>query len=166
MEALDLIFLGRELSRIGEEALRGGRSAGVATGPALVLRDVFAHPGTSVGEVAARTGLPQGYVSECLGRLRADGVVATAPDPLDGRRGQVTVRPGHVADAAAKGRASVDAAIAAAVREMDGARAAALVAELEDLAQRLRRGRAATAGPIDRQIDDARKRSGPTPGAG
>src|SRR4029077_6957323 len=94
MNALDLIVLGRQLTKIGEEVLRGsgdpaGQDAGghgqrparasgrpgqapfLPPGPSLVLGDVFAHPGSSITAITARTGLPQSYVSESVARLRS-----------------------------------------------------------------------------------------------
>src|SRR4029077_5693015 len=98
MNALDLIVLGRQLTKIGEEVLRGsgdpaGQDAGGhgerparATGRprqapsrltrrTLVVRDVFAHPGSSITDITARTGLPQSYVSESVARLRSQGIL-------------------------------------------------------------------------------------------
>src|SRR5580693_7809367 len=123
MNALDLIVLGRQLTKIGEEVLRGsgdpaGQDAGehgerpvqasgrprqasgrpgqapghprqapfLPTGPSLVLRDVFAHPGSSITDITARTGLPQSYVSESVARLRSQGILETSADPADRRR--------------------------------------------------------------------------------
>ena len=82
MNALDLIVLGRQLTKIGEEVLRGsgdaaGQDAGghgerparasgrprqtpfLPTGPSLVLRDVFADPGSFITDTTPRTWLPQ-----------------------------------------------------------------------------------------------------------
>ena len=92
MEAIELVALGRRLQKIGEEALRVGPGAGMPAGPVLVLRDVFTHPGTSVNDITARTGLPQGYVSECVAKLRDDFMLETATDPLDRRRTLAALR--------------------------------------------------------------------------
>ena len=75
MNALDLIMLGRQLARIGEEVLRGAQAQTMPTGPSLVLRDVFAHPDSSITDITGRTGLPQSYVSESVARLRDLGIV-------------------------------------------------------------------------------------------
>ena len=184
MDALDLIVLGRQLTKIGEEVLRG--SAGVArrgwggagghgqagdrpvrapgrprqvpfmpTGPSLVLRDVFAHPGSSITDITARTGLPQSYVSESVARLRSQGILETSADPADGRRTLVRVSAGHPRTVAVKGSAPVDGALAAALGEPDGGPAVAeIVATLSALAERLR---PESPGPIQRQLDQARK---------
>jgi DNA-binding transcriptional ArsR family regulator len=178
MNALDLIVLGRQLTKIGEEVLRGsgdpaGQDAGghgerpaeasgrprqapfLPAGPSLVLRDVFAHPGSSITGITARTGLPQSYVSESVARLRSQGIVETSADPADGRRTLVRVSAGHPRTVAAKGSAPVDGALAAALGEPDGGPAVAeIVATLSALAERLR---PESPGPIQRQLDQARK---------
>jgi hypothetical protein len=193
MNALDLIVLGRQLTKIGEEVLRGsgdpagqdasglgrrpagtsgqgaggrgerpGRTSGdprqapfLPTGPSLVLRDVFAHPGSSITDITGRTGLPQSYVSESVARLRGQGLLETSADLADGRRTLVRVSAGHPRTVAAKGSAPVDGALAAALGEPDGGPAVAeIVATLSALAERLR---PESPGPIQRQLDQARK---------
>jgi DNA-binding MarR family transcriptional regulator len=143
MNALDLIMLGRQLTRIGEEVLRGSKAESVLTGPSLVLSDVFAHPGSSIGHITARTGLPQSYVSESVARLRGQGILETSADPGDGRRTLVRVSDRHPRTVAAKGAASADEALAAALGERDGEPTAAeIIAALTVLAGRLRPGSA------------------------
>jgi DNA-binding transcriptional ArsR family regulator len=166
MNALDLIVLGRQLTKIGEEVLRGSAQGGHAadrpaqapflpTGPSLVLRDVFAHPGSSITDITGRTGLPQSYVSESVARLRGQGILETSADPGDGRRTLVRVSGEHPRTVAAKGSAPVDGALAAALGEPDGGPAVAeIVATLSALAERLR---PESPGPIRRQLDQARK---------
>jgi DNA-binding transcriptional ArsR family regulator len=166
MNALDLIVLGRQLTKIGEEVLRGSAQGGHAgdrpaqapflpTGPSLVLRDVFAHPGSSITDITGRTGLPQSYVSESVARLRDQGILETSADPGDGRRTLVRVSGEHPRTVAAKGSAPVDGALAAALGEPDGGPAVAeIVATLSALAERLR---PESPGPIQRQLDQARK---------
>jgi DNA-binding MarR family transcriptional regulator len=152
MNALDLIMLGRQLAKIGEEVMRGSAASSMPTGPSLVLRDVFAHPDSSITDVTARTGLPQSYVSESVARLRGQGIVETAADPADGRRTLVRITAQHPRTVAAKGSASADAALAAALG--DAADAGEIIAMLGELAERLRPGSRA---PIRRQLDQARR---------
>jgi MarR family transcriptional regulator, 2-MHQ and catechol-resistance regulon repressor len=66
--------------------MRGQGGSQAPAGQGMVAADVFAHPATSVGEIADRTGLRQSYVSESIARLREQGVVETSADPADGRR--------------------------------------------------------------------------------
>ena len=150
MNALDLIMLGRQLTKIGEEVLRGSAASAMPTGPSLVLRDVFAHPDSSITDVTARTGLPQSYVSESVARLRDQGILETSADPADGRRTLVRVSAEHPRTVAAKGSASVDAALAAA--QGDPADAGEIIGTLAVLAERLR---PESPGPIRRQLDRA-----------
>jgi MarR family len=113
MDALDLIILGRQLRQIGERVLRGddqaeergsdpgearpaaaaadARSRELTPGALLVMRDVLGHPGSSITDITSRTGLPQSYVSDSVGRLRALGMAETRADPSDGRRTLVQV---------------------------------------------------------------------------
>jgi DNA-binding MarR family transcriptional regulator len=169
VDALDLIMLGRQLTKIGEEVMRGSKTqtsktptAGepleapfMPTGPSLVLRDVFANPGSSITDITARTGLPQSYVSESVARLRGQGIVQTSADPADGRRTLVRVSAQHPRTVAAKGTATVDAALAAALGEPDGGAAVTkIIGTLKALADQLA---PETPGPIRRQLDQARR---------
>jgi hypothetical protein len=177
MNALDLIMLGRQLTKIGEEVLRrpaappgqaprahrGGtpaqgrpaRAPFMPAGPSLVLRDVFAHPGSPITDITARTGLPQSYVSESVAKLRGQGILETSADPSDGRRTLVRVSARHPRTVAAKGSASVDGELAAALGEPDGGPGVTeIIATLSALAERLR---PESPSPIQRQLDQARK---------
>lgn len=149
MEAIELVALGRRLQKIGEEALRVGPGAGMPAGPVLVLRDVFTHPGTSVNDITARTGLPQGYVSECVAKLRDDFMLETATDPLDRRRTLARFVPEHAKRVLEAGAVPADDALGRALAEDDPAAVADVVRVLSDLAGRL--GLAAE-GPVRRQL--------------
>src|SRR5260221_3640089 len=86
LSAGELIMLGRQLTRIGTEAMRGAGRAAIPAGQGMVAADVFAHPATSVGEIADRTGLRQSYVSESVARLRRQQAADAAPAPADAPR--------------------------------------------------------------------------------
>lgn len=137
MDALDLIVLGRQLTRIGEEAMRGGQAPPLPNGQSLVLRDVLTNPGSSITEITARTGLPQSYVSESVGRLRDRRLVETELDATDGRRTLVTVNHGHAATVARKGSINVDAPLAQALGETDTHKPRSLLEALQTVADRL-----------------------------
>ncbi|MFE6893102.1 MarR family winged helix-turn-helix transcriptional regulator [Streptomyces sp. NPDC057694] len=120
LSPVELFLLGRTLMKIGEEALpepalgsgpfRGGTRAVL-----VVLSDVYAHDNTSVGAIAARTGLPQSQVSGAVAQLKETGSVETAPDPDDGRRQlirQAAEVSGRVAEVRAAG---IDEALATAL---------------------------------------------------
>lgn len=148
MEALDVILLGRQLMKIGEEAMRGSSGAPLATGQSLVLRDVFANPGSSITEITSRTALPQSYVSESVARLREQGIIETSADQADGRRTLVRLSEKHARDLARKGAVSVDAALAERLGGTNG------VSVLETIAKQLR---PAGSGPVLQQLDVARR---------
>jgi DNA-binding MarR family transcriptional regulator len=147
VEALDCILLGRQLARIGEEAMRGSKAPSLPTGPSLVLRDVFANPESSIAQITARTGLPQSYVSESVARLRERGMLETSADPADGRRTLVRLSDEHPRNVARRGAVSVDAALGEALGDANA------VSALEAFAKRLC---PAEPGPILRQLDAAR----------
>ena len=149
MDALELIMLGRQLTKIGEEAMRGGQAPPLPAGHALVLRDVLAHPGSSITDITARTGLAQSIVSKAIARFQRMGMVEVETDPADGRRTLARVSAAHLGEVRRKGAAPVDAVLAAALGEPDAAAVAQIVSVLEALAARLR---PAQPGPSVRQL--------------
>lgn len=138
MDALDLITLGRQLTRIGEEAMRGSKALPLPTGPTLVLRDVMANADSSISEVTSRTGLPQSYVSESVARLREQGILDTKTDPADGRRTLVRMSGRHMRNVAKKGTVSVDAALAGVLGDLRPGVLNSILNTLNDLSARLR----------------------------
>src|SRR5215470_15865101 len=95
MSGLELFLLGRNLMKIGEEAIRAEASLAIAmragstrlpTSVRSVLIDVCEHPNSSIGEITARTGFPQSHVSASVARLRTERAVVTAVDSSDRRR--------------------------------------------------------------------------------
>ncbi len=164
MDALDLIRLGRQLTKVGEEAMRGSGAHPLPTGPTLVMSDVLSHPDSSITEITGRTGLPQSYVSASVARLREEGIVATAADPSDGRRTLVRMSDRHMGNVARRGAIAVDAALAAALHEDGPDAITETLATLGDLAVRLR---PAQPGPFLQQLRAVRAEHGaPTAGAG
>ncbi|WP_329122065.1 MarR family winged helix-turn-helix transcriptional regulator [Streptomyces sp. NBC_01465] len=140
MNAVELFLLGRTLMKIGEAALPtegiGKHTTSVRT-VMIVAGDARQNPGSAVGEIAARTGLPQSAVSASVARLRTAGAVVTEPDPADRRRMLVNPAP-SVSDRVEEVRAaSVDSVLATALDTDDPERVAALVATLEALAAEL-----------------------------
>jgi DNA-binding MarR family transcriptional regulator len=138
VKAHDLFRLGRQLARIAEETMR--RSTDAPTTPPgmrLILMDVAAEPGSSIGQIAARTGLPQSYVSESVARFREQKVIETWSDPTDGRRTLVRVGAATPRAVARAGAVSVDDALITAAGTGDPGTDAALIADLEALAARL-----------------------------
>jgi len=111
VNALDLHLLGRRLMKIGEGAMRGTDAPAIPSGLRLIVTDIAENAGSSIGEIAARTGLPQSYVSTSVARLRDRTAVETAGDPKDGRRTLVRLTESIPARAARRGAASIDGAI-------------------------------------------------------
>jgi DNA-binding MarR family transcriptional regulator len=164
MTAGELIILGRQLTKIGTSAMRSGgtapddgsaprhgREPEIPAGLSMVGADVFAHPATSITEIAARTGLRQSYVSDSVARLRDQGVVETAPDPADRRRTLVRLVPGHPHRVASAAAAPVEEALAQALGNPDPAALAGIIATLAELARRLR---PRDPGPVARYLAD------------
>jgi DNA-binding MarR family transcriptional regulator len=138
VNALDCYLLGRRLMKIGETGMRGPDAPAVPSGLRLIVTDIGEHPGSPIGEIASRTGLPQSYVSTSVARLRARGAVETAGDPADGRRTLVRLTESIPTRAAQRGAVSIDGAIAAEAGLDDPAE---VVAALETLLAGLRRDR-------------------------
>jgi DNA-binding MarR family transcriptional regulator len=136
VDAVELFLLGRTLMKIGEEALPTeglGDQPGSVRTVLIVVSDVRAHPGSAVGEIAARTGLPQSAVSAAVARLREAGAVVAEPDPADRRR--VLIQP-NVSDRVEEVRAAgIDTALAKALGDTD--RVAEVAALLDRLAEHL-----------------------------
>jgi DNA-binding MarR family transcriptional regulator len=140
MNAGELIILGRQLTQIGTVAMRGARDpkGAIPGGVAIIGSDVLVHPETSVGDIARRTGLRPGYVSESVDRLRDQGVLETVPDPDDGRRVLVRLTGGHPERVSKAAAAPVDQALRDALGPgTDGATARTILAALIELAERL-----------------------------
>jgi DNA-binding MarR family transcriptional regulator len=134
VEALDLILIGRQLAKIGEHALRGGSSTKTTNGRALVLRDVFANPRSSISTITDRTGLPQSYVSESIAALCEEGILETSVDPRDRRRTLATVSAAHRRRVAVRASTRVDSALA---KELGKERTALVLPLLQSLADLL-----------------------------
>jgi len=140
MDAVELFLLGRTLMKIGESALPvegiGEHTTSVRT-VLIVVSDVRANPGSAVGEVASRTGLPQSAVSAAVARLRDAGAITTEPDPADRRR--LVIHPAEgVSPRVAEVRSSgVEGALEIALDTGDPQRVETVVALLEDLRRHL-----------------------------
>ncbi len=140
MNGVELFLLGRALMKIGEEAMPvegiGEHSTSVRT-VLIVVSDLRGHPGTTVGEIAARTGLPQSAVSAAVARLRTAGAVLADTDPRDRRRTIIREAP-ETSDRVTRVRDTpVDDALAAALGTDDHEHVRETVETLERLADRL-----------------------------
>jgi DNA-binding MarR family transcriptional regulator len=145
VNAVELFLLGRTLMKIGEDALPeppGGaaRYAGSTRTVLVVASDIASHPDSAVGEIAARTGLPQSQVSTAVARLKVAGSVQAGTDPKDRRR--VLVRQAaEPSERVARIRAGdVTEALAAALGTTDSARLQEVITALETLTRALAPG--------------------------
>jgi DNA-binding MarR family transcriptional regulator len=140
VNGIELFLLGRTLMKIGEEAIPTdgvGQHATSHRSVLIVATDIRAHPDSSVGEIAERTGFPQSKVSACIARLREAGAVETATDPNDRRR--LLVRPASQVSARVTRvrSAPIEDALAAALGTDDPQRITEVVAALDTLARHL-----------------------------
>lgn len=142
MNGVELFLLGRTLMKIGEEAMPepeggGGRHRGSVRSVLIVASDIAAHPDSAVGEIAARTGLPQSQVSTAVARLKETGAIVTAPDPADRRRLLVRKSP-DLSDRVVQVRATaIDDALAKALGADDPERIREVADALAVLARHL-----------------------------
>jgi DNA-binding MarR family transcriptional regulator len=144
MDGLMVYRLGRLLTHVGEASLRGAGEGRIQAALALILMDVVEHPDSPIGDIATRTGFPQGHVSTTVARLRERGVVATTSDPADRRRTLVSVTVEFWERLATRQDAPIDAALTEIAGVTDPDQADEVVAALEVLADRLlRKGAAA-----------------------
>jgi len=146
MSGLELFLLGRNLMKIGEEAIRAEASFAIAaragstrlpTSVRSVLIDVFEHPSSSIGEITARTGFPQSHVSASVARLRKDRAVVTVLDSSDRRRTLVVPSPEAPREVAHLDPAPVHRVLMAALGTEAPREVAGVASALEMLARRL-----------------------------
>jgi DNA-binding MarR family transcriptional regulator len=137
VNGLQLFLLGRRLMKLGEDSIHLAGYTQLPTSVRSVLVDIFEHPDTSIGEIAARTGFPQSHVSAAVARLRDGGALETAIDPADRRRTLVRPHPEAQRRAAQLTLPSIDHALAAALGTDDPQTVAAVAAALETVAQHL-----------------------------
>jgi len=136
MTPVEIILLGRTLMKIGEQALpapEDGTPLGGERTVVIVMTDIYENPGTTVGEVARRTGLPQSAVSGSVARLRSVGSVISEPDPRDRRRQLLGRNPNLTARRHAVATATIDEAVAAALGEHTPADLAEVLSALQTL---------------------------------
>ncbi|MGP3959852.1 MarR family winged helix-turn-helix transcriptional regulator [Nonomuraea sp. 3N208] len=140
MNGVELFLLGRTLMKIGEEALPteglGDQPTNVRT-VLIVVSDVRAHPGSAIGEIASRTGLPQSAVSAAVARLREAGAIITEPDPRDRRRLLIQPAPAISGRVEQIRSTSIDATLAKVLDTDDPQRVAEVTALLEKLTRHL-----------------------------
>ncbi len=58
---------------------------GVSVAEWVVLRELYAAPGTLARQLAAKLGMTRGAISKIVDRLEGKGLITRAPDQADGR---------------------------------------------------------------------------------
>jgi DNA-binding MarR family transcriptional regulator len=128
-----LLQLGRKLLEIAKDELMDEGDAALSVGEMAVIADVLYHPGSTVAEITARTGLAQSRVSTAISSLRTLGAVETRPDTSDRRR--TLVLPGERVRAALDERVGrpVEAALRRRLGDLPQDRAAELLEAISEL---------------------------------
>jgi DNA-binding MarR family transcriptional regulator len=151
MNGVDLFLLARALMKIAEEAMptEGLREYSTSVRAVMIVAtDILQNPGSAIGEIAARTTLPQSQVSACVARLREGGAIVTEPDPKDRRRVLIRQAP-EASDRVAFVRSTtIDAALTKALGTDDPDEVAQVAATLEALARRLKAHSASKSQPL------------------
>jgi DNA-binding MarR family transcriptional regulator len=140
MSPVELILLGRTLMKIGEQALPASAGDGLVGGErtvVIVMSDIYEYPGTTVSEVARRTGLPQSAVSGAVARLREAGSVLAEPDLADRRRQLLRRNPQLTPRRRKVAAARIEDAVAAALGDHKPTDLAEVLTALETLGRRL-----------------------------
>ncbi len=102
-----------------------------------VIEDVADHPDSSVGEIAARTGLAQSMVSTTVVRLRDSHVLRTTPDVHDRRRTLVSLTPSIRGTFHTRGGQPIEGALRAVLPGVEGDRLNRVLGALDVLGQEL-----------------------------
>ncbi|MEO3790331.1 helix-turn-helix domain-containing protein [Nonomuraea sp. B10E15] len=128
------------LRRLGRRLVELSMSTGdegepmFTPGEEAVFEDVLRHPGSTVGEIHARTGFAQSHVSASVARMRERDLLATEPDPDDGRRTRVRVPDTTVQALFRRATTPVAEVVRRAVPDgEDAERAVSLLTQLEAL---------------------------------
>ncbi|MGW1737624.1 MarR family transcriptional regulator [Nocardia sp. NPDC001965] len=112
MDAASLHLVARRLRAIAFVATGNTGRRRIPPSEYAVLEDVALHPGSAIRDITERTAITQSLVSRIVARFRDQGLLATAPDPADGRRVLITVEPGVSEEVfQARGRAPIDLAL-------------------------------------------------------
>jgi DNA-binding MarR family transcriptional regulator len=117
--------------------MSGGDDLGLSPAELVVIRDLLAHPSSTITEIASRTGFVHSRISTAVSSLRERGWVATCTDAADRRRTVATVtdlvRHG-LGEVRARGARPV---LAEVLRDFTPERRAELIASLEAIARAL-----------------------------
>lgn len=135
MDAGNLHKLARVLREIALDATADPGEARIPAGELAIAEDISHHQATSVGEIAARTGLAQSLVSRTVAKMQSAGVLITSTDPADRRRTLISIAPEIRAGLfRRRARRSIEPALQSRYPGTSAADLARAVALLEELA--------------------------------
>jgi MarR family 2-MHQ and catechol resistance regulon transcriptional repressor len=134
----ELFRVARLLREVAVEAATDPEEGPPSPGLVAVTDDVAHHDGTTVGEIAARTGLAQSFVSKVIAQLRDGGVIELAVDEADRRRNRISVTQAARREVFAdRGSRTVSKALRERVPGLSDAQVARVEAALDLLARAL-----------------------------
>jgi DNA-binding MarR family transcriptional regulator len=110
------------------------RETGLTGAQLLALRQLAAHPGSTMGELARLTATDASSISVVVSRLLEKGVASRVRDPLDQRRWRLQVTREGLARLK-RAPASADLLLVGAIAALPVRRRAELARQLEGLAE-------------------------------
>jgi DNA-binding MarR family transcriptional regulator len=138
VNAGELFRIARLLREVALVATRDPGEPPAPPGLVAIVDDIARHDGTSVGEIAARTGLAQSLVSKTVARLRDAGIVDVAQDTSDRRRTRIAITDSARSEVfAARGERPITRALSERLPHLPAKRAARAEALLDQLASTL-----------------------------
>ena len=140
MRAADLHRLARSAREIALVATQNVGNEQVSAGELAVVEDVAGHPGTTIGEVAARTNLAQSLVSRIARAMQEAGIFAVRRDEHDRRKTRLSVEPAARRHFVRRGDQSIHRALLQKTPGLSDFERKALEEHLEAAADLLRRG--------------------------
>lgn len=139
MRASELHRLARGLRAVAMRATANAGDSPIAPHELVIVEDIHGHPGTTIRDIVARTGIAQSMVSQAVAHLRDLHAVTTTRDPADGRRVLVTVS-AHLTrgEFQQRGSRGIDDALRAELPHLDDGELARLQELLSEAAAMLR----------------------------
>lgn len=139
VNAGDLHRLARLLREVALDATAKRGEDRVSAGDLAVAEDISRHPATSVGDIAARTGLAQSLVSRTISKMQAAGVVTSSADPADRRRTLTSIAPeGRTELLCSRARRSIEPALRARFPDASPEDVAHIIRLLQEVADLIR----------------------------
>jgi DNA-binding MarR family transcriptional regulator len=112
----------------------------LSAGDVAIAEDIAHHEGTSIRQIAERTGFAQSLVSKTVAAMRDAGILVTRVDPHDRRRVVISVDPSTGTNLfSSRAARAIEPAIRKAKPNLSDADVRAVCELLEELAARLLR---------------------------